>query len=260
MNKTRIDWADRSWNPVTGCLHECPYCYARRIAQRFTPSVTDNWDDCTQPGGGLHEIRSKGSNGGPWKYGFAPTLHSYRLGEPARIKKPQTIFVGSMCDLFGKWVPDEWIGAVFDACLAAPQHRYLFLTKNAARYCELYDRKAFPYSENFWFGTTVTSPHEPMVWFKDTPYKAFVSIEPILEPFGDLTSPNLPDWVIIGAETGNRLKRIVPEKAWIESIINNCRRNGLPVFMKDNLRSVWGDRLIQEYPWGDKQGGPRRDG
>lgn len=252
MNNTKIDWATMTWNPVTGCLHKCPYCYARRIAQRFTPATTDNWDDCTQPGGALHEIRSKGSNGGPWKYGFAPTLHSYRLGEPARTRKPQTIFVGSMCDLFGAWVPDQWIETVFKACLAAPQHRYLFLTKNPARYQALYEQKAFPYSENFWFGSSVTRSGEPFTWFKDTPYKAFVSIEPLLEPLGRLDGDGFPDWVIIGAETGNRKNKVVPDREWIRAIALECASRGVPIFMKDSLRPVWGEDLIQEYPWGDR--------
>ncbi|MCL2461960.1 MAG: phage Gp37/Gp68 family protein, partial [Defluviitaleaceae bacterium] len=70
----------------------------------------------------------------PYPFYFKPTFHRYRLGEPARMKKPKNIFVCSMADMFGDWVPDEWIKAVFEACEAIPRHRYLFLTKNPARY------------------------------------------------------------------------------------------------------------------------------
>ncbi|MFR1061782.1 MAG: DUF5131 family protein [Enterocloster sp.] len=58
-----------------------------------------------------------------------PTFHKYRLNE-YQNKKSRNIFVCSMADLFGEWVPDEWIEEVFEACDNAPQHNYLFLTKN----------------------------------------------------------------------------------------------------------------------------------
>lgn len=249
MNNTKIDWATMTWNPVTGCLHKCPYCYARRIAQRFTPATTDNWDDCTQPGGALHEIRSKGSNGGPWKYGFAPTLHSYRLGEPARTRKPQTIFVGSMCDLFGEWVPDEWIEAVFTTCLSATKHRYLFLTKNPERYLNLYYKDKLPEQANFWYGATITNQDDyESVWRKlaDLPqtYNTFFSIEPM---HGEINIGFMPPWIIIGAETGNRKDKCIPKREWVESIVLACTEE--VVFMKESLRPIWGDNLIQKFPF-----------
>lgn len=249
MNNTKIDWATMTWNPVTGCLHKCPYCYARRIAQRFTPATTDNWDDCTQPGGALHEIRSKGSNGGPWKYGFAPTLHSYRLGEPARTRKPQTIFVGSMCDLFGEWVPDEWIETVFAACLSNMKHRYLFLTKNPERYLNLYYKDKLPAQPNFWYGTTITNQTDyERVWRKlaNLPQtcNTFFSIEPM---HGKINMGFMPPWIIIGAETGNRKDKRIPKREWVESIILSCVDE--VVFMKESLRPIWGDNLIQKFPF-----------
>lgn len=130
MKKTKIDWADSTWNPVTGCLHGCEYCYARAIANRFgwhanEPDINERI---------LYEIPVFDGKKQPYPFDFAPTFHQYRLGEPAAWTKPRTIFVCSMADLFGDWVPDEWIKQVFEACEAAPQHRFLFLTKNPTRF------------------------------------------------------------------------------------------------------------------------------
>lgn len=129
MNKTKIDWATMSWNPVTGCRHGCPYCYARRTATRFNAGL----EDPAPLAGGLHVLPEK-IKATPYPYGFEPTLHRYRLGQPQNTKEPQTVFVCSMADLFGRWVPTSWIVEVLDACRKAPQHRYLFLTKNPARF------------------------------------------------------------------------------------------------------------------------------
>ena len=123
MNKTKIDWAEMSWNPVTGCRHGCPYCYARRTAHRFDAGMEDS-----AAVGGLHVLESK-IKATPYPYGFEPTMHRYRLNQPERQEEPQTVFVCSMADLFGRWVPTSWIVEVLDACQRAPQHRYLFLRK-----------------------------------------------------------------------------------------------------------------------------------
>ena len=152
MNKTKIDWATMSWNPVTGCRHGCPYCYARRTATRFNAGL----EDPTPLACGLHVLPEK-IKATPYPYGFEPTLHRYRLGQPQNTKEPQTVFVCSMADLFGRWVPTSWIVEVLDACRKAPQHRYLFLTKNPARYLELDHLALLPHESNFWYGSTVAN-------------------------------------------------------------------------------------------------------
>ena len=266
MKKTKIDWCDSTWNPVTGCLHGCEYCYARGIANRFKGGSSRA--DGTQHIPGIHsdfcvlgdkmliaeleEPVYEKVNGklklAPYPYWFYPTLHKYRLDEYLN-KKGRNIFVCSMADLFGSWVPDAWINEVMRACKEAPQHNYLFLTKNAKRYCEY----GVPMDKNMWYGTSITTEKE-MHLFNSLPAgcNTFVSIEPILE---DLQVPkhNLlfqqVDWVIIGAETGKRKGKIVPERKWIESIVNECRKNGTPVFMKSSLAETWGEALIQEFPF-----------
>ncbi len=186
-----------------------------------------------------------------YPYGFEPTLHKYRLGEPKKLKKPQNIFVCSMGDLFADWVHDEWIEEVFEACEEAPWHRYLFLTKNPERYIDLEEQKMLPCYDNFYFGTTVTSPESRFTWFADKKYHWFISIEPMLARFGEISPKNrLPEWIIIGAETGSRKNKVVPEREWIEDISKLCNKQNIPLFMKDSLVPIMGEEnMRREFPW-----------
>ena len=247
-SKTKIDWCDSTWNPVTGCMHGCEYCYARRIAERF--GTHNKYERPYEPVLDV-PIRRVRTEAEPYPYGFMPTFHRYRLGEPARWTKPRTIFVCSMADLFGEWVPDSWIEDVFDACENAPQHRYLFLTKNPKRYIELAKKDKLP--RQHWYGYSAT--REDQLWrfhhSDECPcINLFVSIEPILEPMRPGFSTHTPgDWVIIGAETGHRNGKVVPEKKWIDDILMECQYSGRPIFMKESLRSLMGDDFRQEFPW-----------
>ena len=243
MDNTKIDWADMSWNPVTGCRHGCPYCYARRIAERFSGKKVLKYGVRTV----LEEPVYINGKIAPYPFGFMPTLHRYRLGEPARKQRPRNIFVCSMADLFGNWVPTHWIKEVLDACLAAPQHNYMFLTKNPQRYVELDKLALLPRLDNFWYGTTVMDGGEP--FFTSGDFKTFYSIEPMMGPiFPSWDGLYGADWVIVGAETGNRKDKVTPERAWVEDLLEVCRIEGVPLFMKGNLADVWGEQLIQEYP------------
>ena len=267
MQKTKIDWTDESWNPVSGCIHNCPYCYARGIAKRFGGQHVQGIKPIDSFGGNnVHDFdwifdiaeplkikRKRSANNpytglvnAPFPYGFCPTFHRYRLDQPQHKKKPQNIFVGSMADLFGEWVPDEWIETVFKACEKAPQHRYLFLTKNGKRY-EKYIQREMP--SNFWFGQTITehNPEASQVYVgKD--WNTFTSLEPLLGDFPYFNA-SYTQWVIIGAETGDRKGKVIPKREWIENIVNRCRLHKVPVFMKDSLADIWREPLIQEYPW-----------
>lgn len=234
-SKTKIDWCDSSWNPVTGCLHGCEYCYARRIAERFGSkqkpesierSVLNAPMRCTD----LYSyMRMAGISQGkvqPYPFDFSPTFHRYKLDEPKHWKKPRTIFVCSMADLFGEWVPDEWIEQVFEACKAAPQHRYLFLTKNLARYDKLIDSGILPeHCENMWYGSTCTDITQMLHWNRNA--HTFMSCEPMLAPWypagGNGIAYIMPEWVIFGAETGNRKKTGRTEKR-----VGYKRRSAMP--------------------------------
>ena len=196
----------------------------------------------------------------PYPFCFDPTFHRYKLDEPQHWKKPRTIFVCSMADLFGDWVPDEWIEQVFKACEAAPQHRYMFLTKNPARFKQL--RKNGIKLPNYcWIGTSVTRDAEQADQYTgrtgylsenwDTTAQWFVSVEPILERMSRSSIENLTamNWVIVGAETGNRKGKVVPRKEWIDEIAAECKRCRTPIFMKDSLRGLMGADFKQEFPW-----------
>lgn len=255
-SKTLIDWADASWNPVTGCKHGCEYCYARGIARRFGCKITGDMGNALAV---LDEpYVSKDGVTNPYPYEFLPTFHRYRLDIPVTWKKPKNIFVCSMADLFGNWVPDEWIAEVFNACAAAPQHRYLFLTKNPERYKDICLKDALPYGPGFWYGTTTTRPTEGafIVEQEKKFYHTFLSIEPIQERFGQYAlnrnSIMLTDWVIIGAETGNRKDKVIPEKEWIDEIVGVCKKYEKPIFMKESLRGIMGADFRQEFPWEER--------
>ena len=266
--RTKIDWCDATWNPVTGCLHGCEYCYARKIAKRFGSNlmpIFTNYPVLDEP------VRSVGFDCGknqPYPFDFTPTFHRYRLDEPARWTRPRNIFVCSMADLFGDWVPDEWIKAVFDACENAPQHRYIFLTKNPSRLLLMAAAKHFewgvksqpeaiekikchlplPKHDNWWFGSTLDNKYAKR--FQGWGYNSFVSIEPLTEFMNvGLGSFGSAKWVIIGAETGNRKNKVVPKREWVDNIVEAASITGMNVFMKESLHDLMGNDFRQEFPW-----------
>ena len=173
-----IEWALWSWNPVTGCLHNCPYCYARDIAGRF------------------------------YAQGFAPSLWVSRLYAPLNTPFPavkasewvghKNVFTCSMADLFGRWVPAEWIEAVLKATGDAPQWNFLFLTKFPQRMAE------FDFPENAWVGTTVDCQarvaNAERAFRKIKAGVKWLSIEPMIEPlkFDDLAAFH---WIVLGGSS-----------------------------------------------------------
>lgn len=281
--KTKIDWCDATWNPVTGCLHGCEYCYARRIAERFEPYEIYDPEMALQ----RHAIANKqliglgapyvldfpwqqrNKNGtiqnAPYPFGFAPTFHRYKLDEPARWTRPRNIFVCSMSDMFGEWVPDEWIDDVIKSTQRALQHRYLFLTKNPERYGEWLERfetcsiDGLDELENCWFGASASNNAE--LERANRSKAQWVSIEPIRErietdedqfmEFNPYTGAKRKRWVwvVIGAETGNSKNKVAPKREWIDDIVDACEDYGTPVFMKESLRTLMGDDFRQEFPW-----------
>ena len=265
MKKTKIEWADSTWNPITGCRHGCPYCYAASIAKRFCGNVRENkshFSEYGKKGSGLYVLEKPyhdetGAHRA-FPFGFAPTFHKYRLGEPARLNG-RTIFVGSMCDLFGDWVPKEWLNDVINSCLEGPQHNYLFLTKNPRMYEELGKLRHEP---NFWFGTSVTCNADvekahALYCALCSPDKSFISFKPLREKISFDQEDSCTDtwndfdWFIIGAETGNHSGKVVPDPEWIVEIVKVADKFGIPVFMKDSLIPIVGeDNMRRDFPKG----------
>ena len=246
--KNKIEWLDggATFNPITGCYgpngKTCQYCYAKKIAERFG-GIHKPFEDIIDLKNPLYRNGRKT----PFPYGFQPTFHRYRLDEPQKIKKRQNIFVCSMADLFHDSIPDSWIRMVFEACEKAPQHRYLFLTKNPKRYTvdNIYNK--MPSSNNFWFGTSCTTQNDEY-YFNYRSCNTFLSIEPIHGNFDKYKQISV-QWVIIGAKTGSRKGKVIPKREWIENIVSECREQNVPVFLKNSLSEIWGEPLIQEYPW-----------
>ncbi len=307
--KTKIDWCDSTWNPVTGCLHGCEYCYARRITERFgggyrhsSKPADRSWRWWRQrPGNaydesdliGDHTYHANGQTHvledicysypcipsisppeadpsrkkAPYPYYFDPTFHRYKLEEPQHWKKPRTIFVCSMADLFGEWVPDEWIDEVILSTQKARQHRYLFLTKNPERYNEWLERfeeskiQGLEEIQNCWFGASASNNKQleranrtRAMWLSIEPIRERIEtdedqfVEFVPTPSGEYERPRWA-WVVIGTETGNSKDKVKPEKEWIDDIVKECDFYGTPVFMKESLRSLMGDDFRQEFPW-----------
>lgn len=259
MNKSKVDYCNFSFNPVTGCKLGCEYCYAAKQAKRFSgdPRMNKGSSQLQKDETGLYTLEKPFKNWGgkviPCPAGFIPTLHRYRLPMPEQKKKPANILTCSLSDLMAPWIPDTWIMDVFRACEAAPWHNYLFLTKYPRRYELMSSTGQLPHSENFWYGTTVTrqSDLDRVVFLPRKRHNQFINVEPVLEAI-DIREIDFMDWIIIGAETGNRRGKVKPEREWIEAIVNAARAAGIPVFMKSSkeLAEVWGEELIQELPAG----------
>lgn len=250
VNKTKIEWCDFTWNPITGCWgpggtaekpNRCWYCYAQKIAERFnTLKITREIDRVFEDP-------------------FRPIARPQRMGEPDRINKPSRIFVCSMGELFGDWVQADWIKRVLDVAARNSRHTFLFLTKNPSRYQEFN-----PWPSNCWLGTTVNEQTDVQARISDMLQAdaaiRYISIEPILGPVdlevpygqgvGDLVlEPSLGrshlDWIIIGALTGPGAAKRRPEPAIVQSLINKARASNVPLFLKDNLH--WPE-VIREWP------------
>ncbi len=227
MNKTGIEWCDYTWSPVTGCTRGCPYCYARRMAQRL-----------------------RGRAGYPQDDPFRPTMHWDRLFEPEERLQPARIFVCSMGELFSPDVPDNWVEDVRHQCLHAPQHTFIFLTKNPHLLA-----KWNPWPDNAWVGVSAVADGDMTLALTnlaavDAPVR-FVSCEPLL---GAITMRSHPmegrcDWLIIGAQSGPGARQHWPHRDWVDELVEAADRAGVPVFLKDNLRQPFPSLTIrQEMP------------
>ena len=267
MNKTRIEWCDFTYNPITGCRHACEYCYARRQAQRFCGDIrlnkaSDQLQSIPDTGLWILDEPFKNNQGKviPMPVGFEPAFHRYRLPMPAQKKKPANIFVGSMADLFGEWVPDEWIREVLAACAAASWHNFLFLTKNPDRYYQLGDGDEAIIPEggcSGWFGASAATEEQAQDAWENLNC-TWMSLEPLHGDFSEefftyddrytQATRRRWEWIVIGAETGSSKNKIKPKREWIQNIVDQCHSTETPLFMKDSLLEIWEDPLIQQFP------------
>lgn len=251
MNRSGPEWVDHDWNPITGCKFGCKYCYAPKIASRFSGDVRLNKmakKDYTIVDGVyvLEEpMKNETGNNLGYPFGFEPTFHMHRLDTMSKIKTGNNILVGTMGDMFGNWIPDNMLDIVFERCEEYERNNYLFLTRNPERYCQY----RVPMRKNLWYGTTVTSGKD-VDRISCLPGKnAFVAIEPLL---GEIKGAELGfmidsvEWVIIGAQTGYRAPK--PKSVWVQRIVEAAQKKGKPVFMLDSLKDVVEGKLLKEFP------------
>lgn len=162
--------------------------------------------------------------------GFDLALHEDILEKPYRWVKPRTVFVNSMSDLFHEDVPADFIRRVFNVMQECPQHTFQVLTKRSGRLCALADQ--LPWPGNVWMGVSVENEqvlHRIEHLWQVPAHVRFLSCEPLLGPLDKLTL-NKIHWVIVGGESGPGARPM--QRAWIESILNQCEVQGVSFFFK----------------------------
>lgn len=212
MAKSKIEWTESTWNPITGCTKistGCKFCYAEVMARR---------------------LKAMGQE--KYRNGFKLTLHPETLQEPFSWKKPKMIFVNSMSDLFHKDVPIDYIQQVFQVIKSNPQHVFQILTKRAdiLRY---YDSEGWlEWSHNLWMGVTVENSEtmHRIDNLRNTDARVkFLSCEPLLSSLPDMNLKNI-DWVIAGGESG-RTPRPMNEE-WVIDIKEQCEKANVAFYFK----------------------------
>ncbi|MFN6995630.1 MAG: DUF5131 family protein [Aquincola tertiaricarbonis] len=224
-----IEWTEVTWNPVTGCRkisQGCKHCYAERMAAR---------------------LKAMGS--ARYEQGFEPTLHWDLVDQPRRWKKPRTVFVNSMSDLFQVEVPADFIAAVFNTMVQTPQHTYQVLTKRSERLLEL--APSLPWPANVWMGVSVEDERviHRVADLLNTPAKVkFLSCEPLIGSLANMQL-NGVDWVIVGGESGPGARPMQPE--WVDEIRQLAEEAGSAFFFKQwgGVRKDRTGRLLHGRTW-----------
>jgi len=221
VNKSRIEWTTWTWNPIKGlCPVGCWYCYARKIYRRFG-----------------------------WRTDIHYEIDDLKILFDLKGKELSKIFVCSTIEIFHPLVKKEWRDNIFSIIESHPQHTFQILTKMP----ENIDR---PMPDNVWLGVSITKNGDE--WKTDHLFnsygessvdsKIFISLEPMLDNCKDIVySLDDINWLIIGKLTGHG-KKHDPEREWVEFLVKEARVSGIPIFLKDNLKEIWGEPLIQEYP------------
>lgn len=218
MKKTKIDWCDCTINPVVGCQNGCKYCYGEKINNRF--HIVKNWK--------------------------LPEFFPEKLKQ-LKSKKPKSVFIDSMSDI-GCW-QQEWFNAVIKSINENSQHRYIALTKRLDGLVNLISRADTGVVRNLYIGTSITTQAQANAIPIRGIIPDFYSIEPILEPIL-IPDEMLAKTLIIGAETGNRKGKVIPQKKWITSLVEQADRCNSILFMKESLRKIMGDDFRQDMlPW-----------
>ncbi len=250
-----IEWTDYTWNPIGGCFHACQWqmpdgsianCYAEDVADRVAQKAYLN--------------------------GFE---HHYwnpnELNAPMGLRLPSRIFVGSMADVFGHWVPDEQIKAVLDVALVNPEHTFQFLTKNPRRVLDF--AKDIP--ANCWIGAStppdfmwnrrlqweqrrrmLDATSRTLLELREAGIVTWMSAEPLTIDIGDYLkafhyreAKMFINWMVIGAASNGRIL-YEPDHQLVVNAVTHADQFGVKVFFKGNMRSsLWArDHWREEFP------------
>jgi len=247
MQHTKIEWVKNpdgsqgfTWNPITGCLNGCEYCYARRLAngrlkQRYLANERiagiNPHESVPYIPAGMRELELRNP--------FYPRFWEDRFYKMPMYGKPKGIFVCDMSDLFGIGIPEEWTRMILTRIKMSEGHRFYLLTKQPQNLT-----KFSPFPENCWVGVTATNAkmaEEAGFWLWEVKSKVkFISFEPLLEQipvrFADYIGEGVEGikWIIIGAQTGPYKP---PKIEWVQEIVDAADKAGVAVFLKDNLEA-----------------------
>ena len=221
MAESKIEWTDKTWNPITGCTKKstgCLHCYAEVMARRLKAMGQEKYTN-----------------------GFTVTLHERCLNEPLNWKGNHNIFVCSMSDIFHENVPFEFVDKMFNVIKQTPQHRYQILTKRAKRMTEYFYTRDIP--KNLWLGVTVEakSYRFRIDLLRNMPATVkFLSCEPLVEDIEELNLAGI-DWVIVGGESGSQARPM--QESWVLNIRRQVEEQGSRFFFKQ--WGTWGSDGIK---------------
>ena len=216
MSESKIEWTDKTWNPITGCSKKstgCLNCYAEVMSRRL-----------------------KAMGQAKYSNGFKVTLHEQCLDEPFTWRGAHNIFVCSMSDIFHEEVPFDFVDKMFDIIKRTPRHRYQILTKRAERMAEYFATRSIP--ENVWLGVTVEAQSSRFRIDRLRNLSAsvkFLSCEPLVEDLGEIDLTGI-DWVIVGGESGPKARPM--QESWALNIRRQVEEQGARFFFKQ--WGTWG--------------------
>lgn len=227
--KSSIEWTESTWNPVTGCNKispGCKFCYAERMAKRLKAMGSENYKD-----------------------GFKLSVHESALYLPLTWKKPQTIFVNSMSDLFHKDIPVNFLMRTFEVMNKADWHIFQVLTKRSD--ILLKRNPQINWTENIWMGVSVENQNYTyrIDHLRETnAHIKFLSIEPLIGPINNLDLTNI-NWVIVGGESGPGARPM--EESWVLRIRDICKESKVPFFFKQwgGVQKKKNGRLLKGKTW-----------
>lgn len=239
--KRGIEWTDYTWNPVGGCKHDCKWtmpdgsearCYAADVAEGVARAAYPN-----------------GFEDHYW--------HAQRLREPLAVKERSRIFLDSMSDIFGAWVPQSHVEQVFATVEAAYWHEFQALTKAPKIILKYADQLP----DNLWIGVSMPPSHmmghalshDQQVRFLHATNRVFqqlrqdwrksnvlwMSLEPLSFDVAPYVRFDLLDWIVIGAASNGRTK-YQPDPVHVQNVLDVADSHNIPVFFKGNLE--WGPR------------------